>query len=74
MDKEVLDRYLDVQERSLRDERYMEIHQRYRVSSGRLLSLLDAIPAEQRDTILAFIGDYGDLHQRLLEIACEVYG
>lgn len=71
MQQEILNRYLEIQERALHDERYMRIYGEYRKAQKQFLTLIENLDTERQDVLLAYIGACGDLHFRLMELACE---
>lgn len=69
MNRETMNRILDVQDRALEDGCYQRLHGEYEEHARRFQALMETLPQEQKDVIWDFLGASASMHLRLLELA-----
>lgn len=71
MNAETQKKYLDVLDRALADEGYRQLYEEYGACIARLEILLKQLPPDQAEVFFNYIGLCGQMHARILEIACQ---
>ena len=71
MDRKIALRIADVQERAMKDIRYLALWEAYHERSRELVLLLERLPREDADVVEDYLGLTGEMHRLLLELACQ---
>ena len=69
MDRKLVDKILEVQSRAKQDPETKALLMEYEDTGTRLMALLSGMSDLQRDAVMDYIGVYGALQFRLLELA-----
>ena len=72
MDQTMTERLVDVYEQAGKDVEYRQLLEEYRVREQQLLEQLEVMNASQRDAVLDYLGLTGEMHRKLLELACKL--
>ena len=72
MDQTMTERLVDVYEQAGKDVEYRQLLEEYRVREQQLLEQLEVMNASQRDAVLDYLGLAGEMHRKLLELACKL--
>lgn len=69
MDRKLVQKMLDVQSRARQDVGTQPLLEEYEAAGARLLALLPGMSVQQRDAVMDYIGVFGALQLKLLELA-----
>ena len=69
MDRKLVDKILEVQSRAKQDPETKALLTEYEYTGTRLMALLPGMSDLQRDAVMDYIGVFGALQFRLLELA-----
>ena len=72
MDQTMTGRLVAVYEQAGKDVEYRQFLEEYRVREQQLLEQLEVMNASQRDAVLDYLGLTGEMHRKLLELACKL--
>ena len=72
MDQTMTERLVAVYEQARQDVEYRQLLDEYRVLEQRLLTQQETMDAQQRSTVLDYLGLAGEMHRKLLELACKL--
>ena len=72
MDQNITERLLTLYEQAGQDGEYRQLLEQYRVLEQRLLTQLETMDAQQRSAVLDYLGLAGEMHRKLLELACKL--
>ena len=70
MDRKTADKILALQERAKADPEYVRLCREAPAVEGAVMKTLKALPREQQDALLDYIGFYWELYRTMLRIAC----
>lgn len=71
MKKETLNRMLRMQEITKKDDLYQQMLSDFKETDPKLLALLEEVSQEQKHIILDYLGTFGAMHLRMVELACQ---
>ena len=72
MDQTTTARLVAIYEQARKDEAYRQLLEEYRVLEQRLFTQLETMDAQQRGAVLDYLGLAGEMHRKLLELACKL--
>ena len=72
MEQIVTERFITVNERARQDSDYQQLLAEYRVRERQLMEALETMNENQRDAVLDYLGLAGEMHRKLLELACKL--
>lgn len=69
MKPKTVEKMLMMQEKALKDERYLTLLGEYRILDKRLLKLMEEMEPEHRDMVMDYLGAVHAINERMLELA-----
>ena len=72
MDKTVAMRIMDIQESLMDDPSYQELLAEHAVLNARFLETVNGLEKHRQDAIFDYLGVFLEMHNRMLELACDV--